>query len=89
MVSKLNQFGHKQPEKPQCSPALAQSIKFGQKVQKMTPIDTSTTLDKDSTERIQKVVGAFCIVCRSHGSNDGKNLELNSGQASRHYRRFE
>ena len=38
--SKLNQFGHKPPAKPQYSPAITQLIKYGQKTQKATPIDT-------------------------------------------------
>ena len=57
--SKLDQFGHKAPKKPQHSPALAHPIKFGQKVQKATPIDTSRRLFKEGIERIQKVLGAF------------------------------
>ena len=57
--SKLNQFGHKSPAKPQHSPAIAQVIKYGQKIQKATPIDTSAKLSKESIERKQKNVGAF------------------------------
>ena len=59
VTSKLDQFGHEKPKKPQHSPALAHPIKYGQKVQKATPLDTSLKLSKDGIERIQKVVGAF------------------------------
>ena len=59
MGSKLDQFGHKPPEKPQHLPAIAQPIKYGQKIQKATPIDTSAKLSKEDIERIQKIVIAF------------------------------
>ena len=45
--SKLDQFGHKPPAKPQHSPAIAQPIKYGQKIQKAGPIDTSAKLSKE------------------------------------------
>ena len=53
--SKLDQFGHKPPAKPQHLPAIAQPIKYGQKIQKATPIDISAKLSKEGIERIQKM----------------------------------
>lgn len=59
VASKLNQFGHSAPKKTQHAPAIAQPIKYGQKVQKATPRDTSSMLSKEGMERIQRVVRAF------------------------------
>ena len=42
--SKLDQFGHKPPAKPHHLPAISQPIKYGQKMQKATSIDTSAKL---------------------------------------------
>ena len=57
--STLDQFGHKPPAKPRHSPTIAQPMKYGQKIQKATPIDTSAKLSKKGIERIQKNVDAF------------------------------
>lgn len=56
--SKLEQFDHQPPKKPQHSPAIAQPIKYGEKIQKATPIDTSSKLSTEGIEGIQKIVGA-------------------------------
>ena len=78
--SKLNQFGHQPPKKPQHSPAIAQPIKYGQKIQKATPLDTSTNLSKDGIERIQKVVGAFAWYAGATDPTMAKTLSSIAGR---------
>ena len=59
VASKLEQFDHQPLKKPQHSPAIAQPIKYREKIQKATPIDTSAKLSKECIEHIQNIVGAF------------------------------
>ena len=48
--SKFDQFGYKPSAKPQHSPAIAQPIKYGQKIQNATQIHTSAKLSKEGIE---------------------------------------
>ena len=79
--SKLKQFNHKPPKKPQHSPAIAQPIKYGQKIQKATPIDTSATLSNEGIQRIQTIVGAFAWYA---GATDPTMSKTLSSIAGRH-----
>ena len=78
--SKLKQFNHKPPKKPQHSPAIAQPIKYGQKIQKATPIDTSAKLSKEGIEQIQMIVGAFAWYAGATDPTMAKTLSSIAGR---------
>ena len=68
------------PKKPQHSPTIAQPIKYGEKVQKATPVDTSARLTKEGIEKIQKVVGAFAWYAGATNPTMPKTLSSIAGR---------
>ena len=74
VAAKLDQHKHPTPTKPQHSPSPAPSAKYGQKVQKATPIDTSKKLTPQGIKRIQEIVGAFAWYARATDPTMAKTL---------------
>ena len=57
--SKLHEYRHPAPAKPQHAPSKAAPINYGARIQQTRPEDDSVPLSKEGIKRIQQVVGAL------------------------------
>ena len=68
------------PSKSQHSPSRVEPIKYGQKIQQVTPEDMSPQLSKEGIEKIQRVVGTCAWYSRAADPTMAKTLILITGR---------
>ena len=78
--SKLHEYQHPKPEKPQHAPVKAAPINYGTKVQQAKPADESAPLSKEGIKRIQQVVGASAWYVRAADTTMAKTLSCITGR---------
>ena len=81
--SKLHEYQHPTPAKPQHAPSKAAPINYGAKVQQAKPADDSTPLSKEGIKIIQQGVGVFAWYARAADTTMSKTLSSIAGRQAK------
>jgi hypothetical protein len=65
VASKLTEFNHPTPGRPQHAPHPAPPVRYGRAAQEAAPPDTATPLPPDKHKRVQKIIGSFLYYGRA------------------------